>query len=162
MTPDDALIIEPLNKQHDRAIFSCGTLELDRYLKRQASQDVRRRITRVFICKTKNSNAVIGFYTLSAISLDLSSLPKHLAHKLPHHPVPAALIGRLAVDQLTQGQGIGRMLLTDAYKRTISASEQIAVYALTVDAMDQNALQFYEAFGFAAFQDQPMRLFLPL
>lgn len=162
MSPDDALIIEPLNKQHDRAIFSCGIPELDHYLKRQATQDVRRRTTRVFICKTKSSNIIIGFYTLSAISLDLESLPKHLARKLPRHPIPAALIGRLAVDQSTQGLGIGHMLLTDAYKRTLSAGEQIAVYALAVDAKNQNALQFYEAFGFSSLQDQPMRLFLPL
>jgi len=116
--PDDALVIEPLGRRHDRAAFSCGVQELDRYLKRQAGQDVRRRTARVFVCMAKSSNVVVGFYTLSALSLDLGSLPQHLARKLPRHPIPAALIGRLAVDRSTRGLGIGRMLLTDAFKRT--------------------------------------------
>jgi ribosomal protein S18 acetylase RimI-like enzyme len=162
MNPDDVLIIEPLGKQHDRAAFSCGVQELDRYLKRQAGQDVRRRTARVFVCKAKSSNMVVGFYTLSALSLDLGSLPEHLTRKLPRHPIPAALIGRLAVDQSTRGLGIGRMLLTDAFKRTACAGEQIAVYAMVVDAKDRNARRFYEAFGFNSLRDQPMRLFLPL
>jgi GNAT superfamily N-acetyltransferase len=162
MNPDNALVIEPLGKQHSRAAFSCGVRELDRYLKRQAGQDVRRRCTRVFVCKGKSSNVVIGFYTLSALSIDLGSLPERLARKLPRHPVPAALIGRLAVDRSVRGLGIGGMLLTDAFKRTVRAGEQIAVYAMVVDAKDRNARQFYEAFGFNSLRDQPMRLFLPL
>jgi hypothetical protein len=43
-----SLVIEPLGKQHDRATFSCGVADLDDYLKRRASQDIRRRIARVF------------------------------------------------------------------------------------------------------------------
>ncbi len=162
MSSDDTLIIEPLGKRHDRAAFSCGVQELDRYLTRQAGQDVRRRIARVFVCTAEGSNVVVGFYTLSALSLDLGSLPEHLARKLPRHPVPAALIGRLAVDRSSQASGIGRMLLADAVKRTASAGEAIAVYAVVVDAKDENAKRFYEAFGFMSLRDRPMRLFLPL
>ncbi len=162
MSPDDALIIEPLGKEHDRAAFSCGVQELDRDLTQQASQDTRRRIARVFVCTAEGSNVVIGFYTLSVLSLDLGFLPEHLARKLPRHPVPAALIGRLAVDRSSQGSGIGRMLLADAVKRTASAGEEIAVYAVVVDAKDENARRFYEAFGFRSLRRRPMRLFLPL
>ncbi len=162
MNPDDALVIEPLGRQHDRAAFSCGVRELDHYFKRQAGQDIRRRTARVFVCTAESSNVAVGFYALSALSLDLGSLPERLARKLPRHPVPAALIGRLAVDRSVRGLGIGRMLLTDAFKRTVCAGEQIAVYAMVVDAKDRNARQFYEAFGFNSLRDQPMRLFLPL
>ncbi len=162
MSSSEALIIEPLGRRHDRAAFSCGVPELDRYLKHRAGQDVRRRIARVFVCTAKSSNVVIGFYTLSALSLDLGSLPEHLARKLPRHPIPAALIGRLAVERSFQGKGIGRMLLADAVKRTLSAGEEIAVYALVVEAKDETARRFYEAFGFIRFRDRPMRLFLPL
>ena len=158
----DALVVEPLGRHHDRAAFSCGVQELDRYLERQAGQDVRRRIARVFVCTAGSSNTVVGFYTLSALSLDLASLPEASARKLPRHPIPAALLGRLAVDRASQGLGIGRMLLADAVKRTVSASEEIAVHALVVDAKDDNARRFYEAFGFRSLRDQPMRQFLPL
>ena len=156
------LIIEPLDRMHDRRAFSCGTSALDRYLKRQAGQDVRRRIARVFVCTVEDDDTVLGFYTLSALSIDLRSLPASLTRKLPRHPVPCALIGRLAVDTSVHGQGVGRMLLADAIERTIDASTTLAVHAMIVDAKDSVAKQFYVDFGFIPLQDDPMRLFLPL
>ena len=162
MTELDALVIEPLGKKHDRAAFSCGISELDRYLARQAGQDVRRRIARVFVCTAEGTDTVLGFYTLSALAIDLSSLPEELSRKLPRHPVPCALIGRLAIDQSVRGHGLGRMLLADAIKRTMSASGILAIHAVIVDAKNNAAKQFYEGFGFAPVQDDPMRLFLPL
>ena len=162
MTDLDALVIESLGKRHDRAAFSCGLPELDRYLARQAGQDVRRRIARVFVCTSEGSDTVLGFYTLSALSIDLSSLPEDLSRKLPRHPVPCALIGRLAIDQSARRHGLGRMLLADAIKRTVSASDIMAIHAVIVDAKNNAAKQFYEAFGFAPMQDNPMRLFLSL
>lgn len=158
----NALVIEPLGKRHDRVAFSCGLPELDRYLARLAGQDVRRRIARVFVCTAKGSDTVLGFYTLSALAIDLSSLPEELSRKLPRHPVPCALIGRLAVDQSVWGHGLGRMLLIDAIKRTIRASDIMAIHAVVVDAKNNAAKQFYEGFGFAPMQDDSMRLFLPL
>ncbi|MDD9960725.1 MAG: GNAT family N-acetyltransferase [Gammaproteobacteria bacterium] len=162
MNTPDALTIGPLERRHDRKAFSCGLPELDRYLARQAGQDIRRRIARVFVCTAENANAVLGFYTLSALSVDLTSLPEGLSRRLPRHPVPCALIGRLAVDSSTHGQGIGRLLLADAVKRTAVAGETVAMHALIVDAANGAAKRFYEGFGFAPLTDNPMRLFLPL
>ena len=162
MTDSDALTVEPLGRRHDRAAFSCGLPELDRYLARQAGQDVRRRIARVFVCTAGDADAVLGFYTLSAMSIDLASLPDELSRKLPRHPVPCALIGRLAVDRSARGRGLGRMLLADAVKRTVAAGETVAMHALIVDAANEDAKRFYERLGFAPLTDEPMRLFLPL
>ena len=162
MTGSDALIIEPLGRRHDRTAFSCGLPELDLYLARRAGQDVRRRIARVFVCTAGKTDAILGFYTLSALSIDLASLPERLSRKLPRHPVPCALIGRLAVDRSAHGRGLGRMLLADAVKRTVAAGETVAMHALIVDAANDDAKRFYERFGFAPLTDDPMRLFLPL
>ena len=104
----------------------------------------------------------MGFYTLSSLSIELEQLPQKLAKKLPKHPVPAALIGRLAVTHTAQGCGIGKMLLVDAIKRTLSVSDNIAIYAMVVDAINDNARGFYEQFGFARLSDNSSRLFLPL
>ena len=156
-----SLIIEPLGR-HDRAAFSCAVAELDDYLKRRAGQDVRRRIARVFVCIEDGSDVVLGFYTLSALSIDVSSLPEDQARRLPRHPVPAALLGRLAVDRSAQGRGLGRLLLADAIQRALGASEQVAIHAVVVDAKNEAARRFYQAYGFLALSDQPMRLFLPL
>lgn len=162
MTDPDVLVIELLDRRHDRTGFSCGLPELDRYLARQAGQDVRRRIARVFVCTTGKTDAVLGFYTLSALSIDLASLPNELSRKLPRHPVPCALIGRLAIDRSAQGRGIGRLLLADAVKRVTAAGETVAMHALIVDAANEDAKRFYEGLGFQSLTDDPMRLFFPL
>ena len=162
MTESDALTIEPLGRRHDRTAFSCGLPELDRYLARQAGQDVRRRIARVFVCTAGETHAVLGFYTLSALSIDLASLPEQRSRKLPRHPLPCALVGRLAVDRSAHGRGLGRMLLADAVRRTVAAGETVAMHALIVDAANDDARRFYEKFGFVPLTDDPMRLFLPL
>ena len=162
MTGADGLVIEPLDRRHDRIGFSCGLPELDRYLARQAGQDVRRRIARVFVCTVVTTDAVLGFYTLSALSIDLASLPEDLSRKLPRHPVPCALLGRLAVDRSARGQGIGQLLLADAVRRTVAAGETVAMHALIVDAANDDARHFYERFGFLPLTGNPMRLFLPL
>jgi len=163
MTDFQNLVIEPLNPTHDRTGFQCGIEALDRYLKKQAKQDIKRRISRVFVAsKTDNPKTVIDYYTLSTLSIELNQLPEKLARKLPRHPVPVALIGRLAVSNATQGQGVGKMLLADAIKRTLAASDQIAIYAMVVDAINDNARGFYEQFGFTRLSDDSPRLFLPL
>ncbi len=163
MTDFQNLVIEPLNPTHDRTDFQCGVEALDRYLKKQAKQDIKRRISRVFVAtKPDNPKVVIGYYTLSTLSIELNQLPEKLARKLPKHPVPAALIGRLAVSNAAQGQGIGKLLLADAIERTLAVSDQIAIYAMVVDAISDNAKEFYEQFGFTRLSDDSPRLFLPL
>jgi ribosomal protein S18 acetylase RimI-like enzyme len=163
MTDFRNLVIAPLNPTHDRTGFQCGVEALDRYFKKQAKQDIKRRISRVFVATWPDDpRAVIGYYTLSTLSIELNQLPEKLARKLPKHPVPAALIGRMAVSIAAQGHGVGKMLLADAIKRTQVISDQIAIYAMVVDAIDQYAIEFYEQFGFTRLSDDSPRLFLPL
>ena len=163
MTDFQNFVIAPLNPTHDRTGFQCGVEALDRYLKKQAKQDIKRRIGRVFVStKPDNPKVVIGYYTLSTLSIELNQLPEKIARKLPKHPVPVALIGRLAISNAAQGQGVGKLLLADAIKRTLAVSDQIAIYAMVVDAINDNAKGFYEQFGFSRLSDDSSRLFLPL
>jgi len=157
------LIIEELNGGHNRPSFVCGQPSLDSYIRRQASQDVKRSIARVYVATVPaNETEIVGYYTLSSLSVDLTALPPDLLKKLPKHPVPAALIGRLAVAENYQGQGIGALLLVDAIKRTIAVSLSIGVYAVVVDAIDDNAASFYQKFGFIRLAENHNRWFLPL
>ena len=156
------LVIEPLGPRHDRATFSCGEPALDNYLRRQASQDVRRRVARVFVAVGNAPGEISGYYTLSAASFEKDELPADLAKRLPHYPVPAAVLGRLAIDHRSQGRGFGEVLLLDAIRRIVRASATIAVYVIVVDAKNDRARAFYERYGFKAFPSGPRRLFLPL
>jgi GNAT superfamily N-acetyltransferase len=157
------LVIAPLNKNHDRTGFHCNVDTLDHYIHKQAGQDIKRSISRVFVAEQPgNPKEILGYYSLSTLSVQLSDLPENMARKLPRHPIPAALIGRLAVGKHAQGHGIGRMLLIDAIQRTLSVSHQIAIYAMIVDAVNDTARGFYEQYGFACLKGSCTRLFLPL
>lgn len=154
--------IEPLNDQHDRASFNCGEDALDAYIKTQASQDIRRNLTSVFVATDGPGKTIIGYYTLSAASFCRDDLPDEVARKLPRYPIPAALIGRLAIDKRFQGQNYGRFLLINAFERVMLTSDAIAIHAMIVEAKDDRATAFYRKYGFVPFSGQSRRLFLPL
>ena len=156
------LTVEPLRPNHDRASFSCGEPSLDRYIRRLASQDARRRVARIFVAPGDAPGRIAAYYTLSAASFERDELPAEIAGRLPHYPVPAAVIGRLAVDLRSQGSGLGEFLLLDAIRRVVRAGDTLGVYAVVVDALDERAGAFYQRYGFMPFPSRPLRLFLPL
>lgn len=142
--------------------FRCGRSPLDEYIRRYASQDVRRNVARVFVATPEDDpQQLAGFFTLSAGSVSCSSLPQALARKLPRYPIPVALIGRLAVSKKFQGKGLGSILLADACQKVAHASSVLAVAGIIVDAKDDDAASFYSHFGFAPLQGQKGRLLLP-
>ena len=149
-----------LNATHDKTTFNSDSEPLNRYFKEQASQDIKRRVSACFVAITQD-NEIVGYYTLASASVLLSELPELLLKKLPRYPtVPAVRMGRLAVSTQQKGQGIGAALLADALLR--SASNEIAAYALIVDAKDAKATAFYQHHVFMALGVEPMKLFLPL
>ena len=156
-TADNALRVEVLGPQHDRAAFESGVEPLDRYFRTQAGQDARKSLAAPFVLMLPDGT-IGGYYTLSATSVNLSELPAQISRKLPRYPlVPATLLGRLAVDRRHQGKSYGRFLLADALFRSVRS--EIASFAVIVDAKDENARRFYERESFLPFPDQPLRLF---
>jgi ribosomal protein S18 acetylase RimI-like enzyme len=153
--------IEPLGSHAGRADFTCGVDALDRYFREQAGQDVRRRAAACFVAREIATDRVAGFYTLSAGGILLSQMPARLAKRLPRYPmVPIARLGRLAVAVAYRGRKLGGALLWDAIER--AARSEVAVYALVVDAKDEQAEGFYLHHGFVAFGETPRSLLLPL
>ena len=153
--------IEALTPNHDRASFSSGVAPLDRYIKEQATQDMRRRATVCYVALEAPGAKIAGYYTLAAAGVPLSDLAETLAKRLPRYPsVPVARLGRLAVDQAYRGRKLGSALLWDAAMR--ASRSEIAVFALVVDAKDEQAESFYIHHGFVPFGSQPRQLILPL
>jgi len=161
MSPESVTyLIEPLDRQHDRAAFSSGVDPLDRYLRTQARQDADRRVAAVFVLVPTDDNTVVGYYTLSATTIALAGLPHDVQKRLPRYPyVPATLIGRLAIDSSYRGQRLGERLLTDAFERSLSASANVASFAIVVDAASRS---FYEHYEFRLLPGQQEKLFLPM
>jgi len=152
--------ISSLSSEHDRLAFSCGVDALDRYLQMQASQDMRRHISNCFVASPTGTTVIAGYYTLAAASIPVVDLPEDVTKRLPRYPVlPAALIGRLAVDQNYRNRALGGALLFDAIERAMRAEP--AVFAVIVDAKDEDAAAFYRHFGFKSLDSRPLGLFLP-
>ncbi|MCF7970222.1 MAG: GNAT family N-acetyltransferase [Methylococcaceae bacterium] len=157
------LTINSLNTDHLRKAFDCGESSLNTYLHRYAGQNIKNRINRVFIASPIDSEkTVAGYYTLSAGSIGADDLPLEQKRRLPNYPIPIALLGRLAIDKAYQGQRFSSILLADAVQRVEQASQILAVYAIVVDALNPAVAEFYQAFGFIPFTDQPLKLFLPM
>jgi predicted N-acetyltransferase YhbS len=147
--------------RHDVTGFSCGNELLNRWLVRYAGQNQRRDAARTFVA-TKDQR-VYGYYTLLAGELDHHEATPETSKGLSQHfPIPVAILARLAVDVDQQGQRIGAALLNDALVRVVRASEQVAVRAVVVHAVDERAARFYERFGFRALGLAPHTLMTPL
>lgn len=153
-------LIAALDVAHDRSEFNSGTPALDRYLREQVTQDIRRRVAACFVALTDELR-IAGYYTLATAGVPLVDLPAGIARKLPRYPaVPAIRMGRLAVDVAFQGRGLGGVLLVNAMRR--AASSEIPGVVLVVDAKDDQAAAFYRHHSFIPLADTPMTLFLPL
>ena len=150
-------------KVHDRKAFRCGAPELDEYLHRLAFQHQRRGISSTYVLVDGAIPArILGYYCLSAAEIAHDRFMPELRRKLPAYPIPCFRMGRLACHETLKGRGMGRYLVGLAVTRCLAARESVAAYALIVDARDETARTFYEHYGFRAFPDTPMTLFLPL
>jgi hypothetical protein len=146
---------------HDRQGFECGVPALDEYLHRLAEQHRRRGISSVYVLtESAQPERILGYYTLSAAEVDGQRLAEAERKKLPRYPVPCFRMGRLACRK--DQHGMGKILLGCAVDRCLKAREQVAAYALVVDAKDDVAKAFYVHFGFKTLQDAPLTLYLSL
>ena len=150
--------VVPLGSEHVRSQFDCGVPALNEYLQERAGQHAKKEITRTYVALADGSTRVSGYYSLCAGAISFSIIPENL----PHHPIPTILLARLAVDRSAQSQGMGRLLLLDALTTTRLIADQIGVYALSVDALNQAAFAFYLKYGFKSLLDDQLHLYLPL
>jgi predicted N-acetyltransferase YhbS len=148
--------------RHDTSNFGCGNELLDRWLTRYAGQNERRDAARTFVATT-DGHAVYGYYTLLAGQLEHHEATPAARKGLSRHfPIPVAILARLAIDSSRHSQGLGATLLDDALARVCRAAEQVAVRAVVVHAVDENAAAFYARFGFQALSATPRTLMVTL
>lgn len=151
-----------LDKTHNRNAFECEEQQLTDYIKKQVSQDIKKRLAVCFLA-IDNDNNVIGYYTLSSESLGREQIPDKYLKKVPqNYNAPVILLGRLARNITAKGTGLGEHLLLDALFRAFTLSEEsIGAMAVIVDPMNQFAIKFYEKYGFEQLPDSE-KMFLPM
>jgi predicted GNAT family N-acyltransferase len=151
------------SRRHIRSNFCCGQESLDNYIRKQASQDLKKRVSTVFVLVDAPESKVLAYYTLSSYAIDIKGLDEAFAKQLPRYPLlPTTLLGRLAVDKSQQGQGFGELLLVDALKKSLDASKQVGSVAVIVEALDDKSVSFYVKYGFQQLKHEPMKLYLPM
>lgn len=147
--------------RHVTSGFESGNEALNRWLVRYAGQSERRDAARTFVIA--DAGVVIGSFALLAGELHHDHATAHTRKGLPrHYPIPVAILARLAVNRRHQQRGLGAALLNDALRRVALASEQLAVRAVVVHAIDEPAARFYEHFGFRALSATPRTLMVTL
>lgn len=151
----------PIRQTDHAAGFDSGAPSLDRYLADRALTNHVSDLARCYVCIDDESNKVVGYYTLSALAVEHESLPGRARRNAPN-PVPAVLLGRLAVDRKAQGSGVGRLLVRDAILSTLAAADRIGVRLLIVHALHGEAARFYTALGFKPSPTDPLHLYLLL
>ena len=153
----------PIAKRHDRAAFDCGDADLNLYLQKFARQNHESGGAKCFVAAPADAPArILGFYTLSAASLDYARTPAIAKKGLGRYDVPVFRLGRLAVNKTMQGRGLGGALLLRAADRCIRVAEDVGGVALLIDAKNDRAARWYESYGALPMLDAPLSLVLPL
>lgn len=151
----------PLATEDDTSTCHCGEPSLDRYLRDRALTNHLQDYARCYVSVDAADRRVLGFYTLSAVAVERPSLPGRSRRNAPD-PVPAVLLGRLAVDTSAQGVGLARFLVRDAILSTLAAADRIGARVLLVHALHDEAAQFYRRLGFRPSPTDPHHLLLLL
>lgn len=148
-----------LDDSHDLDRFACGVQPLDDWLKRRAHGNGASGASQTYVACVDRQ--VVAFYALAAGSVQVTAAPGRFRRNMPD-PVPVVVLGRLAVDVTRKGQGIGRALFKDAGLRVLNAAEIIGVRGLLVDAISDDAKDFYLAVGMTVSPLAPMTLMVTL
>lgn len=155
------LSLEPVSKALQKQPFDCGNTILNDYFRFYAFKNDQLSIGKTFVALNE-LDTVTGYMTLANAQIEVDLLPETLKTKLPRYPIPAFRIAKLAVDLRYQGSGVGSWLLRSALEKALSVSASVGIYAVIVDAIDEKAKSFYVKYGFVAFSEYPLTLFLPI
>ena len=149
-----------LSDAHEVDGFRSGISVLDDWLIRRARANQASGASRTYVVTT-DANRVVAYYALAAGAIASTEATGPFKRNMPD-PIPVAVLGRLAIDQAFQGQGLGTALLKDGVLRVQHAASIVGIRGLVVHALSDDAKIFYEKFGFIAGKTNPMTLLLAL
>ena len=154
--------VQALTGSHDRQGFDCGRAELNDWLCKIARQHQDKGLSKTFVAtRDDDPRRICAYFALTLAELECRHLPPLWQKKLPAR-IPGIRLGRLAVDVSCQGKGLGEMMLMDAMTRAKGIVAQAGGVGLFVDAIDDQAANFYRRYGFESAPDQPRMLLLPI
>ena len=166
--PDLQIQIRRLEASDERVHFQSGDIELDRFFQRFAGQNQFHYVGTTYIALC--ANQIAGYVTVSSGEITAEQLAATVRKRLPDYPLPILRLARLAVDQVFQGQGVGKLLLKSMLELALQQRDQSGCVGVVVDAKPQ-AVAFYSRLGFEPLatvsgelgsRPEPQALFLPI
>jgi GNAT superfamily N-acetyltransferase len=136
-----------LTEAHDGEAFDSGEPVLDDWLRRRAWANLLTAASRTYVVCPAGSQQIAGYFALSMGQILAQDTTGSMRRNMPKH-IPAVMLGRLAIDRMWQGKGLGRALLADAVGRSLRASNEISARLVIVHAISPAAEAFYLHHGF--------------
>jgi len=156
-----ALSIVKLMAGHPVSTFDCGRPALNAFLARHALANQAMGGAQTYV-GLADGGEIVGYCSLAVGEAAHADAPERLAKGLARHPIPVMILARLATVSAWQGRGVGSGLLKDAFRRTLNAADIAAIRAIVVHAKDDDARAFYVHFGFQAWPERPLQLYMLL
>ncbi len=157
------LRVESINKVDSKKSlknFDCGNEQLNTFFTRYSLRNDKLGIGKTFVC-LNDKDKICGYFTLSTAQVLFEDFSVEQRLKLPKYPIPALRIARFAISKDMQGNGIGRWLLSEAFRKIVQVVEITGLYVVIVDAKEESK-SFYEHYGFIKFFDKELTYFLPI
>ena len=144
-----------IQSEHILDNFNCGEPSLNDWLKERALKNDLDDASRTYVVCCENT--VVAYYSLHLGSVQHSEAVRKIKRNMPN-PIPAIVLGRLAVDVNHQGKGLARALVKDIFLRAIQVSDLAGTKAILVKALNKNVVAFYSSFGFVQSKTDPLLL----
>jgi predicted N-acetyltransferase YhbS len=146
----------PLAAEDDRDGFDCGRESLNAWFRRHAWTNHVSGASRVSVMADASTRRIVGYVALSAAQIERAFLPKPQQRNQPD-PLPATLLGQLAVGTAYQGQGYATDLVLFALKTALHAAAHIGSIGVITHPLDDGARAFYARRGFQNLPFDPRR-----
>lgn len=130
----------------DTAAFDCGRDALNHWCRRLAWRIHELAVSRTTVICDAQAGSIVGDVSPSTAQVERAWLPK-VQHRHRPDPLPAILLGQLAVDLRWQGQGLARSLMFCALTTAVRLSGPVGCVCVLTHPLDDDVRALHAAFG---------------
>lgn len=146
----------PLLSTDDRDAFDCGKEALNQWFRRHAWRNQQTGASRTSVIRDAEIGEIVGYVSLCSAQIERAFLPKPAQRNQPS-PLPAILLGQLAIDRRYHGQGHARSLVWFALTTSLRLSREVGCFGVLTHPIDDGVRAFYRRFGFEDLPFDPGR-----
>jgi predicted N-acetyltransferase YhbS len=146
----------PLAEDDEREEFDCGRDSLNQWFRRHAWRNQQSGASRTNVVCDATGGAIVGYVALGSAQIQRAFLPRRAQRNQPD-PLPAILLGQLAVDRHHHGRGTARSLMWFALTTSVRFSREIGCFGVLTHPLDDDVRAFYRRFGFEDLPGDPGR-----